>query len=61
MASTQALLKAYGQIPIPGSYNSDMTYQEAMERGVLSPYEVRQALLRLHERDSKTINENRGS
>ncbi len=60
MPSTQALLKAYGQIPIPGNYNSEMTYQEAFDRE-LDRYSVRTALMRLYERDVATIKEDRGS
>ncbi len=59
MPSTQALLKAYGQIPIPDHIN-EMTYQEAFDRE-LDRYSVRVALLRLYERDSETIKEERGS
>ncbi|KKL61459.1 hypothetical protein LCGC14_2195100 [marine sediment metagenome] len=61
MASTQALLKAYGNIPVPNAYNSDMTYQEAQNNGALDSYTIRQALMRLHERDTATITEDRGS
>ena len=59
MSSTQALLKAYGNIPIPGHIN-EMTYQEAFDRE-LDRYSIRQALLRLYERDAATIKEDRGS
>ncbi len=59
MPTTQALLKAYGQIPIPDHIN-EMTYQEAFDRE-LDRYSVRVALLRLYERDTKTITEDRGS
>jgi len=60
MPSIIALLKAYGQIPIPNRID-EMTYQEAAERDTISPYEIRQSLLRLYERDKKTILEDRGS
>ena len=53
MPSTQALLKAYGNIPIP-DHISEMTYQEAFDRE-LDRYSVRQALMRLYERDTITI------
>jgi len=53
MASTQALLKAYGNIPIPGRIDQ-MTYKEAFDRGQDSYY-IRIALLRLYDRDTKTI------
>ena len=59
MPSTQALLKAYGQIPVPDSYNSETTYQEVFDRD-LDRYSVRQALMRLYERDTATIKEDRG-
>ena len=59
MPSTQALLKAYGQIPIPNHIN-EMTYQEAFDRE-LDRYSVRTALLRLYERDTETIKEDRGN
>ena len=59
MSSTQALLKAYGNIPIPGHIN-EMTYQEAFDREI-DRYSVRQALMRLYERDTQTIKEDRGS
>ena len=59
MASTQALLKAYGNIPIPDRID-EMTYQEAFDRN-LDRYFVRQALMRLYERDTATIKEDRGS
>ena len=59
MASIQALLKAYGNIPIPGHIN-EMTYQEAFDRE-LDRYSIRQALMRLYERDITTIKEDRGS
>ncbi len=60
MPSTAALLKAYGQIPIPDSYDSEVTYQEAFDRD-LDRYSIRQALMRLYERDTITIKEDRGS
>ncbi len=59
MPSTQALLKAYGNIPIPGHIN-EMTYQEAFDRE-LDRYSVRVELTRLYERDIATIQEDRGS
>lgn len=59
MSSTQALLKAYGNIPIPDRID-EMTYQEAFARE-LDRYSVRQALMRLYERDTSTIKEDRGS
>ena len=59
MSSTQALLKAYGNIPIPNHIN-EMTYQEAFDRGI-DRYSIRQALMRLYERDVVTIKEDRGS
>ena len=59
MASTQALLKAYGNIPIPDHIN-EMTYQEAFDRDI-DRYTIRQALMRLYERDTITIKEDRGS
>ncbi len=61
MPSTQALLKAYGNIPVPDSYNSDGTYQEAFDRDPEYRYSIRQALMRLYERDVATIKEDRGS
>ena len=60
MASTQTLLKAYGNIPIPNRLD-EMTYQEACDRGTLDVYSIRQALMRLYERDIATILEDRGS
>jgi len=60
MPSTQALLKAYGNIPIPGHYNSETTYQEAFDREI-DRYSIRQALMRLYERDTITIKEDRDS
>ena len=59
MASTQALLKAYGNIPMPDRID-EMTYQEAFDRG-LDIYSIRQSLMRLYERDTMTIKEDRGS
>jgi len=59
MASTQALLKAYGNIPIPDRID-EMTYQEAFDRE-LDRYSIRQALMRLYERDTILIKEYRGS
>lgn len=59
MASTQALLKAYGNIPIPDRID-EMTYQEAFDRE-LDRYSIRRALMRLYERDTVTIKEDRGS
>ena len=59
MASTQALLKAYGGIPIPDRID-EMTYQEAFDRE-LDRYSIRQALMGLYERDTATIKEDRGS
>ena len=59
MASTQALLKAYGNIPIPDRID-EMTYQEAFDRE-LNRYSIREALLRLYERDTILIKEYRGS
>lgn len=53
MASTQALLKAYGNIPIPDRPD-EMTYQEAFDRE-LNRYSIRQALMRLYERDTSTL------
>lgn len=58
MASTQALLKAYGNIPIPDRID-EMTYQEAFHREI-DKYSIRQALMRLYERDTATIKEDRG-
>ena len=54
MPSTDTLLKAYGNIPIPGRVD-EMTYQEAIERDCMDSYLVRQALMRLWERDVKTM------
>ena len=54
--STKALLKAYGNIPQPDSYDSDRTYQEVFDRD-LDRYSVRVELMRLWERDAKTIKE----
>jgi hypothetical protein len=59
MASTQALLKAYGNIPIPDRID-EMTYNEAWERD-LNRYQIRQDLMRLYDRDIQTIKEDRGS
>ena len=59
MPSTQALLKAYGHILMPDRVD-EMTYQEADNRGFYK-YDIRQALMRLYERDAKTILEDRGS
>ena len=59
MASTQALLKAYGNIPIPDRVD-EMTYQEAFDRD-LNRYSIRQDLMCLYERDVTTIKEDRGS
>ena len=53
MPSTQTLLKAYGNIPIPGRID-EMAYQEAFDRE-LDRYSIRQDLLRLYERDVATI------
>lgn len=53
MPSTQTLLKAYGSIPIPDRVD-EMTYQEAFNRG-RDRYSIRQALMRLYERDVATI------
>ena len=55
MGSTEALLKAYGNIPIPDRID-EMSYQEAFDRE-LDRYSVRVALLRLYERDVATIKE----
>ncbi len=57
MASTEVLLKAYGNIPIP-DHIDEMTYQEAFDRD-LDRYSIRQALMRLYERDVVTITEDR--
>lgn len=54
MPNTHSLLKAYGNIPLPS--NPDMTYQEAFARGIRGSYLIRQDLMRLYERDIKTIN-----
>jgi len=59
MPSTQTLLKAYGNIPIPDRID-EMSYQEAFDRE-LDRYSIRQALMRLYERDVETIKEDRGS
>jgi len=59
MVSTQALLKAYGNIPIPDRID-EMTYQEAFDRE-LGRYSIRQDLMQLYERDTTTIKEDRGS
>ncbi len=59
MPSTQALLKAYGNIPVPDR-SDEMTYQEAY-RFELDRYSIRQALIRLYERDTAIIKEDRGS
>lgn len=59
MASTQALLKAYGNIPIPDRID-EMTFQEAFDRE-LDRYSIRQALMRLYERDVATIKEDSDS
>jgi len=59
MASTEALLKAYGNIPIPDRID-EMTYREAFDRE-LNRYSIRQALMHLYERDVATIKEDRGS
>ena len=60
MPSTQALIKAYGQIPIPCRID-EMTYQEADQREAISKFEIRYALMRLYERDVKTIMEVRSN
>ena len=56
MTLTQTLLKAYGNIPIPDRID-EMTYQEAFDRNIAScdRYSIRQALVRLYERDTATI------
>lgn len=59
MPATETLLKAYGNIPIPDRID-EMTYQEAFDRQ-LDRYLIRQALMRLYERDIATIKEDRGS
>ena len=59
MPSTQALLKAYGNIPIPDRID-EMTYQESY-RFELDRYSIRQALMRLYERDTAIIKEDKGS
>mgnify|MGYP001603257067 CR=1 FL=1 len=59
MVSTSALLKAYGNIPIPDRYD-EMTYQEAFQREI-DRYLIREALMRLYERDTIIIKEDRGS
>lgn len=59
MPSTQALLRAYGNILIPDRLD-EMTYQEAFDRD-LDRYVIRQAIMRLYERDIATIKEDRGS
>jgi len=59
MASTRALLKAYGNIPIPDRID-EMTYQEAFDREI-DRYSVRTAMLRLYERDTTIIKEDHGS
>ena len=55
MPSTQTLLNAYGRIPIPNRID-EMTFQEAFDRE-LDRYSIRQAMLRLYNRDTKTIQE----
>ena len=68
MPSTQSLLKAYGNIPIPDRID-EMTYQEAFDRELdssvvtvaSSRYFIREALMRLYERDVALIKEDRGS
>jgi hypothetical protein len=57
MPSTNALIKAYGHLLIPDRID-EMTYQEAKRREVLTPYDIRQDLMNLYERDCKTIKEN---
>ena len=59
MPTTQALLKAYGNIPMPDRMDG-MTYQEAFSEKSNRFY-IRQDLMRLYERDTATIKENRGS
>ena len=54
MPSIDTLLKAYGNIPIPGRID-EMTYREASERECVDSFSVRQALMRLWERDVKTM------
>ena len=58
MPSTEALLKAYGNILIPDRID-EMTYKEAAWREVVDKYTIRCALLRLYERDTKIIKEDR--
>ncbi len=60
MPSTEALLKAYGNIPIPDRID-EMCYREAFDREVVGRYEIRSALLRLYERDVAIIKEDPGS
>ena len=57
MPSTQALLKAYGHILVPDRID-EMTYQEYY-RFELDRYSIRQALMRLYERDTAIIKEDR--
>ncbi len=59
MPSNETLLKAYGNIPIPDRVD-EMTYQEAFNRD-LDRYSIRQALMRLYERDVAAIKEDRGN
>ena len=59
MPTTEALLKAYGNILIPDRID-EMTYQEAMDL-FEDRYIIRQDLLQLYERDCATIKEDRGS
>lgn len=59
MPSTSVLLKAYGQIPIPDRID-EMTYDEAYGRDI-DRYSIRQAMIRLYERDIATIREDKGS
>jgi len=54
MPSTETLIKAYGNIPIPDRMD-EMSYQEAYMREALDRYTIRQALMRLYERDTATI------
>ena len=59
MPSTQTLLKAYGNIPIPDRAD-EMTYQEAYDRE-LNRFSIREAIMRLYERDVAIIKEDHGS
>ena len=54
MPSNRALLKAYDNILIPGRID-EMTYEEANTREAVDRYTIRQALLRLYERDCAEI------